>query len=116
MKSALLATAISLATLVTWAVTGWDAYTKFQVVESTRQAIDSSDPLAGTGFYEDETAQEQVQVREQFRLGLLPTPQGLFDKHLLSVTTILFVTWGLWVLSWWLRVRRPSSLAVLHQS
>jgi hypothetical protein len=111
MKSVLLAVAISLATLLTWAATGRDAYTKFQVVESTTRAVDPSDPLAGTGFYADETAQEQVVVRDEFRLGLLPTPQGLFDKHLLSVSTILILTWGVWMLHWRWRNRRVYQVA-----
>jgi hypothetical protein len=111
MKSVLLAVAISLATLVTWAATGRDAYTKFQVVESTSRAVDPTDPLAGTGFYENETAQEQIEVGDEFRLGLLPTPQGLFDKHLLSVSTILIPTWGVWMLYWRRRSRRTYRVA-----
>ena len=109
MKYAMAALAITVATLVTWVATGRDAYTKFEVVERTTTSVDADDPLAGTGFYEDEAAQEKIVVRDEFRLGFLPAPQGLFDKHVLSVATILGVTWGLWLVTWW--VRRSSRTA-----
>ena len=112
-KYALAALVISLATMVTWVATGRDAYTKFQVVERTTASVDADDPLAGTGFYEDEEAQEKIVVRDEFRLGLFPSPQGLFDKHMLSVATILGLTWGLWMAAWLARrMRRASRVSV----
>jgi hypothetical protein len=45
-------------------------------------------------------------VRNAFRLGFLPTPQGLFDKHMISVSSILAATWGLWLIAWRVRRRR----------
>jgi len=116
MRPTIIAVVVSIATLTTWVVTGRDAYTKFQVVERSASAVDPSDPLAGTGFYEDETAREQVTVRDAFRLGLLPTPGGLLDKHMLSVSTILAMTWGIWVVAWWLRRRAVRTPGHTHSS
>jgi hypothetical protein len=45
-------------------------------------------------------------VRNAIRLGFLPTPQGLFDKHMISVSSILAATWGLWLIAWRVRRRR----------
>lgn len=108
-KYAIAALVITLATLVTWVATGRDAYTKFQIVERTKSSVDADDPLAGTGFYEDEAAQEKIVVRDEFHLGLFPTPQGLFDKHMLSVASILGLTWGVWLAAW--LARRMSRAA-----
>ena len=110
MKAISTALAITVATLATWIATGRDAYTKFEVVERTSKAVDASDPLAGTGFYDDDSAQEEIVVRDEFRLGFLPAPQRLFDKHLLSVSSILGVTWGAWLLTWWVRRSRRTTL------
>lgn len=105
-----LALAATIAALSVWGATGRHYYTKFEVVEKQQVAIADDDPLAGTGFYDDE-ATETVR-RDEFHLGLLPTPQGLFDKHLLSVATILAATWSLWaVFGWWLPRRRAERLS-----
>lgn len=113
MKAILTAWAITVATLVTWVATGRDAYTKFEVVEHATRRVDESDPLAGTGFYDDESAQDEVIVRDEFHLGFLPTPQGFFDKHLISVGSILGLTWGLWLLAWWVRRHRKTASRAL---
>jgi hypothetical protein len=101
-----LAVIVSSLTLVTWMATGRHSYTKFEVVERVEVPVDASDPLAGTGFYDDASTQTTVK-RDEFHLGLLPTPQGLLDKHALSVVSILAPTWGVCLpLIWWLSRRR----------
>ena len=103
-----LALAITLAALATWGLTGRHYYTKFEVVEKIAVQVDEDDPLAGTGFYDEDGLEETVH-RDEFHLGLLPTPQGLLDKHLLSVSTVVGTTWGLWaVFAWWLPRRRAA--------
>ena len=83
---------ISLACVVLWQATGGDYYTKYEVVEQIEIETDENDPLAAAGFYEGSPQTETV-VREEFRFGLLPTPQGIFDKHTFSVVTVLGLTW-----------------------
>ena len=68
--------------------TGGDYYTNYEVVETVEIEPDSSDPLAAAGFYEGTKATETV-TRDEFRFGLLPTPSGLLDKHMLSVVSSL---------------------------
>jgi hypothetical protein len=87
-----------------WAATGGHPYTKFKVVETVEEEVAADDPLAQTGFYEGST-QERTIEREEFHLGIFPTPQGLFDKHLISVVTILVPIWGVFGLLAW-RSRR----------
>lgn len=105
---ALLATFIALGV---WAATDRHSYTKFEVVEQVEAQASEDDPFAGTGFYEEEdgsTARETVK-RDEFHLGLVPTPQGLFDKHMISVATIAAPFWALFVVAlvamWWMNRR-----------
>jgi hypothetical protein len=96
---------ITVGALATWQVTGGDYYTKFEVVEEVEREIDPNDPLAGTGFYDGESQTETV-VRKEFRFGLLPTPSGLFDKHMISVATAVSPFWVLTIAGlWWMRRR-----------
>lgn len=88
----LIAIFISAAALVTWQATGGDYYTKFEVIEQVEVPIDQNDPLAQTGFYEGDTRTETVS-KSGFRMGLLPTPSGLIDKHLISVISIVIPIW-----------------------
>ena len=90
--------------LGTWAGTGRHAYTKFQVVEERRVELPKDDPLVQAGFYDDPVKVETV-IRDEFHLGLLPTPQGIFDKHLISVLTLVAPLWLLSTGLWW-RARR----------
>lgn len=115
MKTMMAALVITLATLTTWIATGRDAYTKFTIVEHTTSSVDADDPLAGTGFYDDESAESKIVVRDEFRLGLFPAPQGLFDKHMLSVVTLLGLTWGLWLVAYWVRRSSRAAQAGVHQ-
>jgi len=96
---------ITVAALTTWRVTGGDFYTKFQVVEQVEKPIDPNDPLAGTGFYDGDSATETV-TRDAFRFGLLPTPGGLLDKHAASVVSIVSPFWVATVGVAWLSRRR----------
>lgn len=79
--------AVILLAIGLWVGTGRDYYTKFEVIEKVEKPIEANDPFAGTGFY-DSNAKTEVVRRPAFRLGLLPTPAGLFDKHMLSVATL----------------------------
>ena len=95
LKTAVAVAALStLAVVAVWLATGAHFYTKYEVVERVEAPVASDDPLAGTGFYDSGTRTE-TSVRDEFHLGLLPTPQGLFDKHLLSVASVAAVVWAL---------------------
>ena len=101
---------VGLATLITvsvWIGTNRHFYTKFEVVDTVEQDIDPDDPLAGTGFYDDEMVETTV-TRAEFHLGLLPTPSGLLDKHAVSVVSILGPAWAL-ALGWWWWARRRTA-------
>jgi hypothetical protein len=93
----LIAVLISVGTLITWQATGGDYYTKFQLVERIEVPVDPNDPLAQTGFYDDSLMAETVS-KDEFRLGLLPTPSRLFDEHILSVASVILPLWTLVVL------------------
>ena len=108
----LIATVMTLAAVITWLATGRDFYTKYQVVETVEVPIDENDPLAQAGFYDDDEPRTETVTRDEFHLGLIPTPSGLFDKHALSVISIAAPPWGLaallFVLGW---MRRRKSAA-----
>lgn len=92
---------ITVVSIVTWRVTGGDYYTKYEIVEQVAATADPTDPLEAAGFYESENRIETV-TRSEFRFGLLPTPRGLFDKHVVSVTSINGPVWVLTLgLLWW---------------
>lgn len=104
-KATLLAAAtVTVLAFGLWAATGRDAYTKFEVVEEIQKPVDPNDPLAGTGFYENDTVTEVVR-RPEFRFGLLPTPSGIFDKHIFSVATLAGPVWGFALVALFLRRR-----------
>ena len=105
MMLALVALAVTIGSLAVWAATDRHYYTKFAVVEQVETAVDPDDPLAQTGFYDDDVRVETVH-RDEFHLGLFPTPQGPLDPHLLSVLSMSGPAWGLTLaLAWWLRRR-----------
>jgi len=91
-KTIIVAAVLTILILVFWQITGGDFYTKYQVVEEIEKQLDQSDPLVAAGFYENNTATETI-VKNEFRLGLLPTPSGIFDKHSIAVVTLLGVIW-----------------------
>jgi hypothetical protein len=96
---------VTAGSITLWQATGGDYYTKYQVVEQTQQEADPNDPLVAAGFYDGST-QTQSTVRDEFRFGLLPTPQGVFDKHVLSVATLVTPFWILTLGLFWLNRRR----------
>ena len=105
----LLASLLTVAAVVTWQATGGDYFTKFETVEEVEVALSKDDPLAKAGFYEG-TSQTKVVAKKEFRFGLLPVPQGLFDKHALSVASVTAPTWVIAVgLIWWRRRKAGQS-------
>lgn len=100
---------VTIAAVVTWQITGGDYYTKFELVEEVEKQIDPDDPLAGTGFYDGDTLTETV-TRKGLRFGLLPTPSGLLDKHMLSVVSVASPLWVVSIGSlWWTRRKRKRA-------
>ena len=99
--------AVTIGAIALWQITGGDYYTKFEVIEEVEKAVDPDDLLAGTGFYEDDRKVETI-ARKEFRFGLLPTPSGLFDKHMLSVASVVTPFWALTLVVVW-RGRRTRS-------
>jgi len=109
----LVAAIVTLATLVTWMATGRDYYTKYQVVEQVEVPIDQDDPFAQTGFQDDDKPLTETITRDEFHLGLIPTPSGLLDKHAVSVLSISAPPWGLAVLLFvmgWMRKRKSAAV------
>ena len=107
--SALIAAILTGAALLTWTATGRHAYTKYQVVERVEVDIPEDDPLAQAGFY-DGSAEVQIVRRDEFHMGLFPVPQGLFDKHMVSVVTVVLPVWILFgFVAWRLRGPRRAS-------
>lgn len=92
---------LTIVVLILWQITGGDYYTKFQVVEEVETKLDESDPLVAAGFYDNQTNTATV-VRDEFRLGLFPTPSGIFDKQIISVTTLLVPLWMTALIILWL--------------
>ena len=76
-----------------WLMTGLHPYTKFQDVVQEETPIDADDPFAEAGFYDEDETITQVVTRDVFYFGLLPTPQGIMDKHALSVVSIVLPVW-----------------------
>ena len=76
-----------------WLATGVHPYTKFQDVVREEVPIDPEDPFADAGFYDESETITQVVTKDVFYFGLLPTPQGIMDKHVLSVSTVVVPVW-----------------------
>ena len=98
---------VTVAAIVLWLATGGDAYTKYRVIETAAREVAPDDPLAAAGFYEEDAT--ATTSRDEFRFGLLPTPQGLFDKHVVSVATFAGPMWALTIAAFvWSRRRAPG--------
>lgn len=97
--------AVTVATLAVWQATGGDWYTKYEVVEQVEAKADPNDPLAAAGFYDGDTTTKTV-TKDEFRLGLLPTPAGIFDKHAVSVASVTGPLWVLGLGAVWYQRRR----------
>ncbi len=102
-------TALTAAVLLLWQVTGGDYYTKYEIVEEVEVKLDQSDPLVAAGFYDEGPVTKTIS-REEFRLGLLPVPQGLADKHAISVVTLVFPAWIIAAAYLWYRRNRKSRI------
>jgi hypothetical protein len=96
---------VTVTCLILWLATGSHAYTKFTVVERVEIEPDPDDPLSGTGFYDDD-AGYTIETRDSFHFGLIPTPQGIFDKHMLSVVSIAVPVWVVAIVAVWFSRRR----------
>lgn len=102
--------------LALWAATGRDAYTKYTVVEKVIREQREDDLFAGTGLFDDEDGSAtEVVRRDEFRFGLLPTPQRLFDKHMVSVASISGPLWGISLVSLWI-LRRQRKRPPTHKT
>jgi len=102
------ASLVTLASLVLWLATGANPYTKFTVVERVAIEPDPNDPLAGTGFYDEGDTGYTTQTRDSFHFGLIPTPQGVFDKHALSVVSVTAPAWVIALAVVWFFRRRGA--------
>ncbi|GAB4324119.1 MAG: hypothetical protein Kow0074_16840 [Candidatus Zixiibacteriota bacterium] len=98
---------VTIASVVTWQATGGDWYTKYQIVEQVESQPDPNDPLAAAGFYEGNSPVQTV-TRDEFRFGLLPTPSGIFDRHVLSVASVTGPLWVFGLGFMWLQWRRTK--------
>ena len=83
---------LTLAALITWLATGAHPYTKYQDVTRQQVSAGADDPFAETGFYDGDMVTKTVKL-DVFYFGLLPTPQGLFDKHAVSVVSVVVPVW-----------------------
>lgn len=105
-----LAVLLTVGALAVWAGTGRHAYTKFEVIEQVPAEPDPDDPFADTGLFDDDEPRMETVRRDEFHLGIFPTPQGLLDRHAVSVLTVVLPPWGFFGLAVLLRrrSRRPS--------
>ena len=104
-KLVMAATLVTVAGLILWQATGGDYYTKYEVIEEVPRVVDPDDPFAAAGLYDD--SDTEIVRRDEFRFGLLPTPQGLFDKHVISVASTAGPSWFVAVcVMWWTRRRK----------
>jgi hypothetical protein len=99
------------AAVILWARTDYHAYTKYQVVE--RVPVEPADDIfAATGLFDsaDGAPAFRTVQRDSFHFGLLPTPQGLLDKHVFSVLTIAGPPWAIafGIIGWLVWRRRRS--------
>ncbi len=83
---------MTVAALAIWQATGAHPYTKYEDVTREQVRTDVDDPFVEAGFYEGDTVKQTVR-KDVFYFGLLPTPQGLFDKHALSVVSAVVPVW-----------------------
>ncbi len=99
---------VTVACVLLWQATGGDYYTKFSVIEEVDVTTDDDDPLAAAGFYNDADAKKTVS-RDEFRFGLLPTPQGILDKHAVSVASVSGPFWlGAIGVIWYVRRKQQA--------
>ncbi len=109
LKLLVIAVVLTVAALGMWLATGAQPYTKYQDVTRQELPTDEDDPFAEAGFYNGDTVTRTVK-KNVFYFGLLPTPQGVFDKHVLSVVSVVLPVWlivgGISLVRWRARRRR----------
>ncbi len=108
LKLLVIAVVLTAAAFGLWLATGAHPYTKYQDVTRQELPTDEDDPFAEAGFYDGETVTQTVK-KDVFYFGLLPTPQGLFDKHAVSVVSFVAPVWlivgGIALVRWYARRR-----------
>ncbi len=109
LKLLVIAVVLTVAAFGLWLATGAHPYTKYQDVTRQELPTDEDDPFAEAGFYDGDTVTRTVK-KNVFYFGLLPTPQGVFDKHALSVVSVVVPVWlivgGISLIRWRARRRR----------
>ncbi len=109
LKLLVIAAVLTVAAFGLWLATGAHPYTKYQDVTRQELPADEDDPFAEAGFYDGDTVTRTVK-KNVFYFGLLPTPQGVFDKHALSVVSVVLPVWlivgGISLIRWRARRRR----------
>ena len=109
LKLLVIAVVLTVAAFGLWLATGAHPYTKYQDVTRQELPTDEDDPFAEAGFYDGDTVTRTVK-KNVFYFGLLPTPQGVFDKHALSVVSVVLPVWlivgGISLVRWRARRRR----------
>ena len=109
LKLLVIAVVLTVAAFGLWLATGAHPYTKYQDVTRQELPTDEDDPFAEAGFYDGDTVTRTVK-ENVFYFGLLPTPQGVFDKHALSVVSVVVPVWlivgGISLIRWRARRRR----------
>ncbi len=109
LKLLVIAVVLTVAAFGLWLATGAHPYTKYQDVTRQQVPTNEDDPFAEAGFYDGDTVTRTVK-KNVFYFGLLPTPQGVFDKHALSVVSIVVPVWlivgGISLVRWRTRRRR----------
>ena len=83
---------LTAAALITWVATGRHPYTKYQDVTREQFSAGAEDPFAETGFYDGRIVTKTVK-KDVFYFGLLPVPKDLFDKHAVSVVSVVVPVW-----------------------
>ena len=114
-KTILITIGLTLMVIATWLIAGGDYYTKYEIVKEVVKELDQSDPLVAAGFYDNTTTTETVTINE-FRLGLLPTPSGLFDKHVIAVVTLLSPIWFIAFVTLFLQRSKATIRGMLKKS
>ncbi len=109
LKLLVIAVVLTVAAFGLWLATGAHPYTKYQDVTRQELPTGEDDPFAEAGFYDGDTVTQTVK-KNVFYFGLLPTPQGVFDKHALSVVSVVLPVWlivgGISLIRWRARRRR----------
>ena len=94
LKLLVIAVVLTVAAFGLWLATGAHPYTKYQDVTREEVPTDENDPFANAGFYDGDTVKQTVK-KDVFYFGLLPTPQGLLDKHVISVVSVVVPVWSI---------------------